>query len=89
MLPFPVELLRFLENNTSLTSTLSATQSAVAKVTNASASSGRSGVADMALGARGCRIGGAGTDNRDRRAVHTANGLSPVTNGRSTGSEAG
>jgi hypothetical protein len=36
------------ENNTSLTSTLSATQSAVAKVTNASASSGRSGVADMA-----------------------------------------
>jgi regulator of protease activity HflC (stomatin/prohibitin superfamily) len=90
VLPFPVELLRFLENNTSLTSTLSATQSAVAKVTNASASSGRSGVADMVSSApEVAALEAREPDNRDRRAVHTANGLSPVTNGRSTGSEAG
>ena len=84
VLPFPVELLRFLENNTSLTSALSATQAAVAKVNDHDGSGQRPGVADMiasppdiaALEARQ-------SDNADRPAVHTANRLSPVTNGRS------
>ena len=90
VLPFPVELLRFLENNTSLTSTLSATQSAVAKLTDTSESGDRSGVADMLSSAPDvAALEAQETDNADRPAVRTANGLSPVTNGRSSASEAG
>jgi regulator of protease activity HflC (stomatin/prohibitin superfamily) len=85
VLPFPVELLRFLENNTSLTSALSATQATVAKVTDHDESGNRPGVAEMvssvpdvaALEARE-------PDNAARPAVRNANGLSPVTNGRSS-----
>jgi regulator of protease activity HflC (stomatin/prohibitin superfamily) len=90
VLPFPVELLRFLENNTSLSSALSATQSAVAKVPDNPESGDRSGVADMVSSAPDVAALEAGEpDIADRPAVRTANGLSPVPNGRSSPSDAG
>jgi hypothetical protein len=90
VLPFPVELLRFLENNTSLSSALSATQSAVAKVPDNPESGDRSGVTDMVSSAPDVAALEAGEpDIADRPAVRTANGLSPVPNGRSSPSDAG
>jgi len=90
VLPFPVELLRFLEKNTSLSSALSATQSAVAKVPDNPESGDRSGVADMVSSAPDVAALEAGEpDIADRPAVRTANGLSPVPNGRSSPSDAG
>jgi hypothetical protein len=70
VLPFPVELLRFLENNTNLATALGAAQSAAEKAKLSSPPD------VAALEARE-------TDDKDRAAIHTANGLSPVTqNGR-------
>jgi hypothetical protein len=70
VLPFPVELLRFLENNTNLATALGAAQSAAEKTKLSSAPD------VAALEARE-------VDDKDRAAIRTANGLSPVTqNGR-------
>jgi SPFH domain / Band 7 family len=70
VLPFPVELLRFLENNTNLATALGVAQSAAEKAKLSSPPD------VAALEARE-------TDDKDRAAIHTANGLSPVTqNGR-------
>ena len=90
VLPFPVELLRFLENNTSLSSALSATQSAVAKVADNPEGGDRPDVADMVSSAPDVAALEAGEpDIADRPAVRTANGLSPVPNGRSSPNDAG
>jgi hypothetical protein len=73
VLPFPVELLRFLENNSSLATALGAARSAAEKGIEEKLSS----APDVAaLDARE-------SDERDRPATPTANGLSPMTqNGR-------
>jgi regulator of protease activity HflC (stomatin/prohibitin superfamily) len=89
VLPFPVELLRFLENNTSLSSALSATQSAVAKLGENSASGERPGVADMVSSAPDvAALEASEPDNSDQPALRTANGLSPIPNGRSSPNDA-
>jgi hypothetical protein len=83
VLPFPVELLRFLENNTSLTSALSATQAAIAKVTDHDESGDRPDVADMVSSAPDVPVLEAREpDTADRPVVRAANGLSPAANGR-------
>jgi regulator of protease activity HflC (stomatin/prohibitin superfamily) len=83
VLPFPVELLRFLENNTSLTSALSATQAAIAKVTDHDESGDRPDVADMVSSAPDVPVlETREPDTADRPVVRAANGLSPAANGR-------
>jgi len=80
VLPFPVELLRFLENNTNLATALSAANSAAEKIVGHSEGGDRPSTAERlssppevpALEARE-------TNESDRPAIHTANGLSPVT----------
>jgi len=80
VLPFPVELLRFLENNTNLATALSAANSAAEKTVGHSESGERPGTAERlssppevpALEARE-------TNESDGPPSHTANGLSPVT----------
>jgi regulator of protease activity HflC (stomatin/prohibitin superfamily) len=80
VLPFPVELLRFLENNTNLATALSAARPATEKAVGDSESTERSGSPEKlpaphdvaALEAREI-------DESDRPAISTANGLSPVT----------
>jgi regulator of protease activity HflC (stomatin/prohibitin superfamily) len=80
VLPFPVELLRFLENNTNLAQALSAAQSAAEKTANDSDSGEMPASAEKlssppdvaALEARE-------PDASGRPAVRSANGLSPVT----------
>jgi regulator of protease activity HflC (stomatin/prohibitin superfamily) len=90
VLPFPVELLRFLENNTGLSSALSATQSAAAKLSENSESGERPGLTDMLSAAPDvAALEAREPDNSDRPAVRTANGLSPVPNGRSSANDAG
>ena len=90
VLPFPVELLRFLENNTSLTSALSATQSAVAKVTDTPESGNRSGVADSLSSAPDvAALEAADPVDEDRPAAPAANGLSRVPRSRSSPKDSG
>jgi regulator of protease activity HflC (stomatin/prohibitin superfamily) len=90
VLPFPVELLRFLENNTSLSSALSATQSAAAKLGENSESGERPGVADMVSSAPDVvALEAREPGNADQPALRTANGVSPVPNGRSSTNDAG
>src|SRR6188472_31885 len=85
VLPFPVELLRFLENNSSLKSALSAVQSAGQKVAENPEGGDRPDVADMVSSAPDVAALEAGEpDTADRPAVRTANGLNPVPNGRSS-----
>jgi len=80
VLPFPVELLRFLENNTNLAQALSAAQSAAEKTASDSDSREMPASAEKlssppdvaALEARE-------PDTSERPAIRSANGLSPVT----------
>jgi regulator of protease activity HflC (stomatin/prohibitin superfamily) len=89
VLPFPVELLRFLENNTSLSSALSAAQSAASKLSENSESQGP-GVPDMLSSAPDVAALEAGEPEADERpAVGALNGISAVANGRSSGKDAG
>jgi regulator of protease activity HflC (stomatin/prohibitin superfamily) len=89
VLPFPVELLRFLENNTSLSSALSATQSAAAKLSEVSESE-RPGVPDMLSSAPDVAALEAREPEADERpAVGALNGISAVTNGWSSGNDDG
>jgi regulator of protease activity HflC (stomatin/prohibitin superfamily) len=88
VLPFPVELLRFLENNTSLSSALSATQVAAAKLTEESASGDRQEVAELISSAPDvAALEAAEPDKADRPAGRPANGLSRVANGRSSAND--
>ena len=90
VLPFPVELLRFLENNTSLSSALSATQSVAAKLTDKSESGERPDVADMISSApEVAALETREPEQADRPAARNANGLSAIPNGRSSVKDAG
>jgi hypothetical protein len=89
VLPFPVELLRFLENNTSLSAALSATQSAAAKLSEISESE-KPGVPDMLSSVSDVAALEAREPEADERpAVGALNGISAVANGRSSGKDAG
>jgi regulator of protease activity HflC (stomatin/prohibitin superfamily) len=89
VLPFPVELLRFLENNTSLSSALSATQSAAVKLSENSERE-RPGVPDMLASVPDVAALEAREPEADERpAVGALNGISAVANGRSSGKDAG
>ena len=89
VLPFPVELLRFLENNTSLSSALSATRAPAAKLSENSESGERPGVADMVASAPDvAALEAREPDNADQPALPTANGHSLVPNGRSSPNDA-
>jgi regulator of protease activity HflC (stomatin/prohibitin superfamily) len=79
VLPFPVELLRFLENNTNLATALSAAKSAAEKTVGDSDSGERPGSAERLasppeVGALEARK----PDTSDRPAIRTANGLRSV-----------
>jgi hypothetical protein len=82
VLPFPVELLRFLENNTSLASAVSAAQAAADKATDVGKASldvkeRLASAPDVAaLEARD-------PDNASQQVIRAANHLSPVRQGRS------
>jgi regulator of protease activity HflC (stomatin/prohibitin superfamily) len=89
VLPFPVELLRFLENNTSLSSALSATQSAAAKLSENSESQ-RPAVPDtLSSGPDMAALEAREQEVDERPAVGALNGISAVANGRSSGKDAG
>jgi regulator of protease activity HflC (stomatin/prohibitin superfamily) len=91
VLPFPVELLRFLENNTSLSSALSATQSAAAKLTEKPEGADQTTALSEMISAKPDvgALEARGLDKGDRPAARPANGLSPVANGRSSGNDSG
>jgi hypothetical protein len=73
-----VELLRFLENKTGLSSALSATQSAAAKLGENSESGDRPGVADLVSSAPDvAALEAREPDIADQPALRTANGLGP------------
>jgi regulator of protease activity HflC (stomatin/prohibitin superfamily) len=87
VLPFPVELLRFLENNTSRTSTA---QSAAEKA--AEASEGGKGPAATEMLSSGPEVAALEArepDQAERPTGRTANGLSSIPNGRSSTKDAG
>jgi hypothetical protein len=89
VLPFPVELLRFLENNNSLSSALSATQSAAGKLSEVSERE-RPGVPDMLLSAPDVAALEAREPEADEHpTVGVLNGIGAVANGRSSGKDAG
>jgi regulator of protease activity HflC (stomatin/prohibitin superfamily) len=80
VLPFPVELLRFLENNTNLATALSAARSAAEKTSAPSETSERPAVADMLSSAPDVAALEARESVESNRPVaRTANGLSPIT----------
>jgi regulator of protease activity HflC (stomatin/prohibitin superfamily) len=80
VLPFPVELLRFLENNTNLATALSAAKSAAEKAVGDSKSSEGSGIPErLSSPPEAAALEARETDESDRPAIRTANGLSPVT----------
>ncbi len=79
VLPFPVELLRFLENNTNLATALSAASSAAEKTVGDSDSGERPGSAErLASPPEVAALETREPDTSDRPAIRTANGLSPV-----------
>jgi regulator of protease activity HflC (stomatin/prohibitin superfamily) len=85
VLPFPVELLRFLENNSSLKSALSAVQSAGQIVAEASESGDRPSVTEMlSSGPDVAALEGREPGQGDRPAVRPANGRRQVSRGRSS-----
>jgi regulator of protease activity HflC (stomatin/prohibitin superfamily) len=88
VLPFPVELLRFLENNTSLASSLSAAQSAADKLGDGSESGERPAVAEMLSKTPDVAALEARQPEEEARPVRAANGRSPVARGRSSGRDA-
>jgi regulator of protease activity HflC (stomatin/prohibitin superfamily) len=84
VLPFPVELLRFLENNTNLAKALSAAQSVAEKTVSDSDSGERPGSAEkLSSPPDVAALDAQEPDESDRPAIRTANGLSRV---RHTGS---
>jgi regulator of protease activity HflC (stomatin/prohibitin superfamily) len=83
VLPFPVELLRFLENNTSLASAISAAQAAAEKVT---ADAGRALPDVKERLASAPQVSALETrepENADQPVARAANNLSPLRQGRS------
>jgi regulator of protease activity HflC (stomatin/prohibitin superfamily) len=87
VLPFPVELLRFLENNTSRTSTA---QSAAEKAAEASeGSKGPAATEMLSSGPEVAALEAREPDQAERPTGRTANGLSSIPNGRSSAKDAG
>jgi hypothetical protein len=83
VLPFPVELLRFLENNTTLASALSATQSTAARLTEEPESGERPDVNELLSSAPDvAALEAAQPERADQPAGTPANGRSRVANGR-------
>jgi regulator of protease activity HflC (stomatin/prohibitin superfamily) len=87
VLPFPVELLRFLENNTTLASALSASQSTAARLTQKPESGDGPDLNEMLSSAPDVAALEAGQQKADQPAGTPANGtpangLSPAANGR-------
>jgi regulator of protease activity HflC (stomatin/prohibitin superfamily) len=87
VLPFPVELLRFLENNTTLASALSASQSTAARFTQKPESGDGPDLNEMLSSAPDVAALEAGQQKADQPAGTPANGtpangLSPAANGR-------
>jgi regulator of protease activity HflC (stomatin/prohibitin superfamily) len=79
VLPFPVELLRFLENNTNLATALSAAKPAAEKTVGDSDSGEGSGSAErLASPPEVAALEARESDTSDRPAIRTANGLRPV-----------
>jgi regulator of protease activity HflC (stomatin/prohibitin superfamily) len=73
-------LLRFLENNTNLATALSAAKSAAEKAVGDSESSEGSGIPErLSSTPEAAALEARETDESDRPAIRTANGLSPVT----------
>ena len=84
VLPFPVELLRFLVNNTNLAKALSAAQSAAGKTVGDSDSGEKPGSAErLASPPEVAALEAREPSESDRPAVRSANGFSPVTQNRS------
>jgi regulator of protease activity HflC (stomatin/prohibitin superfamily) len=80
VLPFPVELLRFLENNTNLATALSAAQSAAEKKSAVSESSERPAVPEMLSSAPDvAALEARESDESGRAGTRNANGLSPIS----------
>ncbi|HET6759245.1 MAG TPA: slipin family protein [Propionibacteriaceae bacterium] len=87
VLPFPVELLRFLENNTTLASALSASQSTAARLTQKPESGDRPELNEMLSSAPDVAALETGQEKADQPAgtpanATPANGRSRVANGR-------
>jgi regulator of protease activity HflC (stomatin/prohibitin superfamily) len=79
VLPFPVELLRFLENNTNLAKALSAAQSVAEKTVSDSDSGERPASAEkLSSPPDVAALDAQEPDESDRPAIRTANGLSRV-----------
>jgi regulator of protease activity HflC (stomatin/prohibitin superfamily) len=80
VLPFPVELLRFLENNTNLAKALSTAQSAAGKTVGDSDSGEKPGSAErLASPPEVAALEAREPDASDRPEIRSANGFSPVT----------
>ncbi|HET9778822.1 MAG TPA: hypothetical protein VFP81_06015, partial [Propionibacteriaceae bacterium] len=80
VLPFPVELLRFLENNTNLVKAISATQSAAEKTVSDPENAERPAIAEkLSSSPDVAAVEARKRDQSDRPAINSANGLSPVT----------
>jgi regulator of protease activity HflC (stomatin/prohibitin superfamily) len=79
VLPFPVELLRFLEHNTNLATALSAAESAAEKTSGDSDSGESLGIVDKLSAAPDvAALEAREADERHRSAIRSANGLSPA-----------
>jgi regulator of protease activity HflC (stomatin/prohibitin superfamily) len=90
VLPFPVELLRFLENNTSLTSALSAVQTAADKPAGHSETGVSPEIMErLASPPEVAALEAADPGDQDRLTVGAANGLSRGPRGRSSGKDPG
>jgi regulator of protease activity HflC (stomatin/prohibitin superfamily) len=80
VLPFPVELLRFLENNTNLAKALSTAQPAAGKTVGDSDSGEKPGSAErLASAPEVGALEAREPDASDRPAIRSANGFGPVT----------
>ena len=87
VLPFPVELLRFLENNTSRTSTA---QSAAEKAAEASEGGKEPAATEMlSSGPEVAALEAREPDQAERPTGRTANGRNSIPNGRSSAKDAG
>jgi regulator of protease activity HflC (stomatin/prohibitin superfamily) len=84
VLPFPVELLRFLENNTNLAKALSAAQSAAGKTVGDSDSGEKPGSAErLAPPPEVAALEAREPNASDRPAIRSTNGFSPLRQNRS------
>ena len=84
VLPFPVELLRFLENNTSLASAISAAQAATNKTTAVAGTASPDVKERLASAPQVAAIAARESEGTDQPAAHSTKHLSPLRRGRSS-----